>query len=51
MGTDIMEFDMGGIEVSFRLWLIKLVVVYTRMTDDECVDTDIKRCMFGGIFG
>ena len=50
MSTNVIDFEMGGVEASFSLWLVELVVIHARMTNDERVDADIKGRLFGGVF-
>ena len=49
MAADVIELEMGGVEVSFGLGLVELVVADAGMADDEGIDTDVERSMRGSV--
>ena len=49
VAADIIESEMGGVELPFGLWLVELVVADAGMADDEGIDTDVERSMRGSV--
>ena len=49
MGTDVVELQVGGIDVSFGLGLVELVVGEAGVTDDKRVHPHVDGFVGGGV--